>query len=150
MVGGQQAFLTCLVIKNLQQTNEETRRDFAERYKQRLFPLPQLTIAQTKWTSHRNIVRVTLWGRDHFRNNVQIAMVCEALGLGPQYYCILHSVHLEFAKRVFLLIQFLPHQKMYFYPNFGLPLRGPFDQSPCTREISVAMSQCVIPFEKGP
>ena len=77
-------------------------------------------------------------------------MVCEALGLGPQYYCILHSVHLGFAKRVFLLIQFLPHQKMYFYPNFGLPLRGPFDQLPWTREISVAMSLCIIPFAERP
>ena len=40
------------------------------------------TTVQTMWRSHRNIVRVTLWGRDHFQNNVQVAMVCEALGLG--------------------------------------------------------------------
>ena len=39
---------------------------------------------------------------------------------------------------------------MYFYPNFGLLARGPFDQSPWTREISVAMPQCVIPFEERP
>ena len=39
---------------------------------------------------------------------------------------------------------------MYFYPNFGLPLKDPFDQSPWTREISVAMSQLVIPFEERP
>ena len=70
MVGGQRAFLTCLVIEHLQQTNEETRRAFAERYEHRLFPLPQVTTAQTKWRSHRNVVRVTLWGRDHFWNNV--------------------------------------------------------------------------------
>ena len=37
---------------------------------------------------------------------------------------------------------------MYFYPSFGLPLGGPFDQSPWTREISVAMSKHVIPFEE--
>ena len=77
-------------------------------------------------------------------------MVCEALGLGPQYYCILCFVHLRFAEWVFLLIQFLPHSKMYFYPNVGLPLRGPFDQSPWTREISMAMSRHVIPFEERP
>ena len=75
-------------------------------------------------------------------------MVREALGLGPQYYCIMRSVHPRFAERFFLLIEFLPHHKMYFYPNFGLPLRGPFDQSPWTREINVANSQCVIPFEE--
>ena len=150
MAGGQQAFLTCLVIEHLQQTNEEVRRSFAKRYKQRLFPLSQLTTAQTKWRSHCNVIRVTLWGRDHFRNNVRIAMICEVLGLGPQYYCIMRSSHLGFAKRVFLLIQFLPHSKMYLYPNFGLPLRGPFDQPPWTREISVAMSQRVIPFQERP
>ena len=83
MVGGQRAFLTHLVFEHLQHTNEETRRAFAERYKRRLFPFPQITIAQTMWRSHRNIVRVTLWGRDHLRNNVHAAMVREALGLGP-------------------------------------------------------------------
>ena len=77
-------------------------------------------------------------------------MVHEALGLGPQYYCIMRSAHPGFAKRVFLLIQFLPHHKMYFYPNFGLLLRCPFDQSPRTRELSVAMSQRIIPFEERP
>ena len=102
------------------------------------------------WRSHRNIVRVTLWGRDHFRNNVRATMVCEALGLGPQYYCIMRSSHPGFAERVFLLIQFLPHSRMYLYPNFGLPLRGPYDQSPRTREISVVMSQRIIPFAKRP
>ena len=106
--------------------------------------------AQTKWRSHCNIVKVTLWGRDHFWNNVRVAMVCEALGLGHQYYGIMRSVCPGFAERVFLLIQFLPHLKMYFYPNFGLPLRGPFDQSPRTREISVAMSQRIIPSKKIP
>ena len=39
---------------------------------------------------------------------------------------------------------------MYLYPKFGLPLRGPFDQSPCTREISVVMSQRIIPFAERP
>ena len=77
-------------------------------------------------------------------------MVCEALGLGPQYYCIMRSVHPGFAERVFLLIQFLSHHKMYFYHNFGFLLRGLFDQSPRTREISLAISQCVIPFEERP
>ena len=84
MVGGQRAFLTRLVFDHLQQTNEETKRAFVERYERRLFPLPQITTAQTMWRSYRNIVRVTFWGWDHFRNNVRAAMVPEALGLGPR------------------------------------------------------------------
>ena len=102
------------------------------------------------WRSHRNIIRVTLWGRDHFRNSVRAAMVCEAFGLGPQYYYIMRSAHPRFAERVLLLIQFLPLNKMYFYPNFRLLLRGPFDQSPYTRELSVAMSKRIISFEERP
>ena len=67
MAGGQCAFITHLVTEHLQQTNEEARRDFTEeRYEQRLFPLPQLSTAQTKWRSHCNVIRVTLWDRDHF------------------------------------------------------------------------------------
>ena len=85
-------------------------------------------------------MRVTLWGRDHFQNNVQLAMVIEAMGLGPRYYCILRSSHPGFLERAFLLTQFLPHQRMYFYPNFGLPLSDSFDRSPHTKAISVAMS----------
>ena len=77
-------------------------------------------------------------------------MVCEALDLGPQYYCMMQSSHPGFAKQVFLLIEFFPHHKMYFYPNVGLPLRGPFDQSLCTREINLAMSQHISPFEERP
>ena len=77
-------------------------------------------------------------------------MVCEALGLDLQYYCIMRPFHLGFAEQVFLLIQLLPHHKIYFYPNFALPLRAPFDQSPWTKEISMAMSQHVIHFEERP
>ena len=77
-------------------------------------------------------------------------MVYEALGLGPQYYCIMRSSHLGFAERVFLLIHFLPNSKMYLYPHFGLPLRGPFDFSSHTREIRDAMSQRIIPFVEMP
>ena len=47
-------------------------------------------------------------------------------------------------------MQFLPHSKMCLYPHFGLPLRGPFDFSPHTREIRDAMSRRIVPFEDLP
>ena len=80
MARGHRAFITRLLIEHLQQTNEEARRAFAKRYKQQLFPLPQLATTQTKWRSHCKIVRVTFWGRDHFWNDVKVEMVYEALG----------------------------------------------------------------------
>ena len=58
MATGQQASLIHLVIEHLHQTNEETRRVFAERYEHRLFPLPQLTTSQTKWRSHCKIAKL--------------------------------------------------------------------------------------------
>ena len=39
---------------------------------------------------------------------------------------------------------------MYLYPHFGLPLRGPFDQSPHTREMGDAMPHRIIPLEERP
>ena len=73
----------------------------------------------------RNVTRVTLWGHDHFRNNVRLFMVMEALDLGPTYYCVMRTFNPGFSERLFLLIQFLPHQKIYVYPYFGSPFRGP-------------------------
>ena len=64
-----------------------------DRYEQILFPHPGTSTAQTKWKAYRGILRVTLWGRDHFRNNVRLAMVREAMGLGPRYYCIIRTLY---------------------------------------------------------
>ena len=58
------------MIMQWQQADEDTKRLVAERYERQLFPNPGSSIAQTKWKTYHNLVRVTLWGRDHFRNNV--------------------------------------------------------------------------------
>lgn len=150
MAGWQLALVTRLAIEQLRQSNEEARRAFVDRYEQGIFPHPGTSTAQTKWKTYRDIIRVTLWGRDHFRNNVRLAMVREAMGLGPRIYCIIRSLYPAFSERVFLLTQFLPHQKMYFYPFFGLPLRGPFNQSSHTREIAIAISQRIISHAERP
>ena len=71
------------MIWQWQQADEDTKRLVMERYEQELFPNPGSSIAQTKWTTYHNLVRVTLWGRDHFCNNVCLARVLEALNLGP-------------------------------------------------------------------
>ena len=39
---------------------------------------------------------------------------------------------------------------MNLYPHFGLPLRGPFEQNPHTREIRDAMVQRIVPFSELP
>ena len=137
-------------ITHLQNTNDSAKRAFLVRYEQVLFPESGSSVGQTVWKTWRNITRVTPWGRDHFRNNIRLAMVKEALGLGPRFYCILRTSHPGFSQRLLLLAQFLPHQKFYLYPHFGLPPRGPFNFSAHTREVSAAISQRILPTEERP
>ena len=98
MAAWQRALIIRLAIEQLQQSNEERRRDFVDRYEQRLFPRPGTSTAQTKWKAYLKILRVTLWGRDHFQNNVQLAMVCKVMGLGPRYYRMIRTLYLAFSE----------------------------------------------------
>ena len=123
MASWQYEFVLSSSVTYLQNTNDSAKRAFLVRYEQVLFPNSGSSVGQTVRKTWRNITRVTLWGRDHFRNNIRLAMVKEALGLGPRYYGILRTSHPGFSERLFLLAQFLPHQKFYLYPHFGLPPR---------------------------
>ena len=128
-----EARLEAWALANLQhvmsQGNLAGKKAFMRAYKRQLFPRLGTSTAQTKWWTYRNVTRVTIWGRNHFCNNVNYFRVLEALGLGTPYYCVQGSHHPHFSNRLLLLLQFLPHEKVYIYPYFGLPLRGPFDRS---------------------
>ena len=106
----------------------EARRAFIARYERLLFPHLGTSIAQTKWWTYRNVMRVTIWGLDHFKNNVRLFMAMEALDLGLDYYCVRRNLSPIFSNRLFLLLMFLPHQKIYVHPYYGPPFGGPFDK----------------------
>ena len=55
-------------------------------------------------------------------------MAMEALDLGPTYYCVLRNFSTMFSSCLFMLLMFLPHQKIYVYPYYKPPFRGPFDR----------------------
>ena len=150
MAAWQDTLVLSMAIHHLQGASDSVRRSFVERYERLLFPYPGTSTAQTKWRSFQGITRVTLWGRDHFRNNIRLAMVLEAMNLGPRYYCVMRTLNPGFSERVFLLAQFIPSAKIYLYPHFGLPLRGPFHFSLHTRGISAAISQRIIPMDERP
>ena len=116
-------------LQDLRRASDPVKRAFMAAYERYLFPQLGTSTAQTKWWTFHNVTRVTLWGHGHFRNNVRLFMVMEALGLGPTYYCVMRTFNPGFSERLLLLIQFLPHQKIYVYPYFGSPFRGPFDRS---------------------
>lgn len=150
MAGWREALILSTSLQYLEHSSESVRTAFLERYKQHLFPQPGSCNAQTIWKTRRNITRVTIWGREHFRNNIRLAMVTEALGLGPRYYIVMRTQAPGFSDRVFLLIQFLPHQKVSIYPDFGLPLGGLFGRSPHAREIGTTISNRRIPVDQRP
>ena len=89
MAAWQDSLVLSMAIHHLQGASDSVRRSFVERYERLLFPHPGTSTAQTKWRSIQGITRVTLWGRDHFRNNIRLAMVLEAMNLGPRYYCVM-------------------------------------------------------------
>ena len=93
---------------------------------------------------------MTIWGQEHFQNNVRLEMVTEALGLGLQYYCVMRTLARGFSEQVYLLAQFLPHKKICIYPDFGLPLRGLFLSSPHTTEIGNAITNQRISIDQRP
>ena len=146
----QRLIAMSVALQELQQSNEATRRAFVARYEGHLFPSLGTSVAQTRWWTYHNITRVTLWGHDHFKNNVRLFMVMEALDLGPSYYYVIRSFCPSFFDRLFLLVQFLPHRKMYLHSIYGLPLGGPFNNSPRLIQIGRDIYQRRIPQAESP
>ena len=129
---------------------ESVRREFVENYKRSLFPALGTTTGQTIWKTYRNITRVTLWGREHFCNNVRVFSVMKALDLGPDYYCVERGTNRAFNDRLFLLTRFLPDSKICLYATFGLPLKGPFERSAHAKQIGEAIANRKIPQDCFP
>lgn len=145
-----QAFLFANFLQELRQASVAARRAFVDRYEQHLFPRLGTSSAQTKWWTYHNITRVTLWGRNHFRNNVRLFMVIEALDLGPAYYCVMRTLNPRFSDRLLLLLVFLPHQKIYVYPYYGGPFRGPFDRSVRLSQLGSDVYRRRLPLDELP
>ncbi len=135
---------------HLQQAEEPVRREFVENYRRLVFPALGTSTGQTMWKTYRKVTRVTLWGHEHFRNNIRLFIVMEALGLGPDYYCVERTTCRMLSSRVFLLTRFLPFEKICFDTWYGLPLMGPFDMSVRARQVGDAITQHRIPPNELP
>ena len=142
--------LSVLVVRLQNGADEATRRGVVEAHRGLIFPEPGSSVGQTMWKTYRNVTRVTLWGRDHFINDVRLALVVEALDLGPRFYCVMRTPNRDFTERLYLLSQFLPTEKICLYPNFMPPLRGIFDRSVHASGIGAAIYRRILPFEERP
>ena len=74
----------------------------------------------------------------------------EALELGPTYYCAMRTFNPGFTERLFLLIQFLSHQKICVYPYFDFPFRGPFDRSVWLSQLGSEIYRHRLPLAETP
>ena len=134
----------------MRHANIEAKRTFITRYERLLFHLLGTSTAQTKWWTYRNVTRVTIWGLDHFKNNVRLFMAMEALDLGPTYYCVLRNFTPLFSNCLFLLLAFLPHQKIYVYPYIGPPFGGPFARTVRLSQVGEEIYCRRIPMNEMP
>ena len=62
-------------------------------------------------------------------DNLKVAILKEAIGLGPSQYCIFHHPKHKFPKQLKTIMFFLPSEKMFLYPA-GSTLGGRFLQEP--------------------
>ena len=77
----------------------------------------------------RDMLAIHLWGPLALIDNLWIAMLMEAVGIGPQRYCIYFEDSLESYRMLELILYALSQERMFLYPA-GSILGGPFLQEP--------------------
>ena len=137
-----------IIVDHLGASSPKRKRDFVALMSRLIFPREGTIGAQVKWVTRMSVTRVTVWGLEHLLNNIRLAVISEALGLGPNHYCIIRSASPNFASKVLLLVRYLPHEKMSIRP-IGPPLRGPF-MRPLWRTIGEGISRRSIPIGQTP
>ena len=75
------------------------------------------------------VIFVNLRNRENVLSNLKLAMLKEIVGLGPQYYYVIHSYNLDFEPLLMLVLHYLPKDKFCIYPK-DESLRGPFLYEP--------------------
>ncbi len=75
----------------------------------------------------KDMIDGQLFGQESLLNNLRVTMLKEAVGLGPQRYCIFFNHAPEFYSKLKLIMSSLPQEKMFLYPSTAR-LEGPFLQ----------------------
>ena len=77
----------------------------------------------------QTVTCIELFGGAYLLGSLRTALLKEAIGIGPQRYCIYYYESPEFYRKLKLIMMYLPQEKMFIYPS-GIILRGPFLQEP--------------------
>ncbi len=107
----------------------EKKTELNQIYSQHLFSNRRNAGIPDQWDERWGIVFITMAERGHLLRNIGFAMIQEMLGLGPTKYCIVQGNVPEFYNKLLLLLNYLPREKLCFYPPTA-NLRGPFERSP--------------------
>ena len=73
----------------------------------------------------RDMLAIQFCSHLSFLDNLWIALLMEAIGVGPQQYCICFDPSLYTYSKIKLVLSSLPHEKMFLYPT-NARLKGPF------------------------
>ena len=122
-----------VVVQHMRVMDKDSKEELYNLYTRLIFPRQNHTWDDIKWTNFWDVTFVTMWSHKHLLQNLKLAMIQEHMGIGPSKYCIVNNWMPEFENNLLLLINYLPHQKMCFFPP-QFPLEGPFSRSPW-REI---------------
>ena len=101
------------------------------------------------------MLAIRLWGPNDLIGNLKIAMLMEAVGLGPQRYCIhfddiddgFSDDYPEYYHRLQLVLYALSQERMFIYPA-GATLRGPFLHEPWLSRARAIQSRPSITEEE--
>ena len=83
----------------------------------------------------------------HFLDNLCIAMLMKAIGVGPQHYCICFDPSLDTCRKLKLLHYSLPQEKIFIYPT-DASLEGPFLHEPWLSSARAIQSHRSLTREK--
>lgn len=123
----------------------EKKKELSDLYRRLIFPDLGWSWQETMWTTRGAITIVTMWDDDHLLRNIRLAMIKEQMLMGPKRYCVLMNWMPDLESRMLLLMNYLPHQKMFLHPNFEL-IRGPFLRSPW---LEIARGMAARGLKKG-
>ena len=84
---------------------------------------------QGEWMTMNQVIFVNLRNRENVLSNLKLVMLKEIVGLGPQYYFVIHSFNLDFESFLMLVLHYLPKDKFCIYSE-NESLRGPFLYEP--------------------
>ena len=106
-----------IVVQHMRVMDNESKEDLCNLYTRLIFPRQNHTWDDVKWTSLWGITFVIMWSHKHLLQNLcLLAMIQEHMGIGPTKYCIVNNWMPKFESNLLLLINYLPHQKMRFFP----------------------------------